>query len=73
VETFRYDLVNLGRELLAQWSTPLSIAFSLATLATPLNTTLLNSTGNAYIQLLLDIDALVGTEEAFLLGPWLEV
>merc|ERR1712032_1028682 len=34
--TFRYDLVNLGRELLAQLSTPLSMNFSDATKANPL-------------------------------------
>ncbi len=64
--------MNLGRELLAQLSTPLSINFATAFQASKIDVAALNSSANAYINLLLDIDALVGTDSAFLLGPWLE-
>ena len=64
--------MNVGREILAQLSTPLSIDFATAFQASTLNVPTLNATANAYIDLLLDIDALVGTDTAFLLGPWLE-
>jgi hypothetical protein len=69
LETFRYDLVNLGRELLAQLSTPASQNFSDAFEAATLNAGVLAATGAAYADLLADIDALVATESAFLLGP----
>ena len=72
-EPFRYDLVNLGRELLAQLSTPWSLDFFGAFTAATLNSNTLTTTGDAYISLLRDIDALVATDSAFLLGPWLEV
>ncbi len=35
LETFRYDLVNVGREILAQLSTPMSLNFSDAFEGTP--------------------------------------
>ena len=69
IETYRYDLVNLGRELLAQLSTPASQNFSDAFEAATLNAGVLAATGAAYADLLADIDALVATESAFLLGP----
>jgi alpha-N-acetylglucosaminidase len=72
LETFRYDLVNVGREVLAQLSTPLSNNFSDAFSAKVLDTTLLRRTGGLYVQLLKDVDALVATDSAFQLGPWLE-
>ena len=70
-EPFRYDLVNTGREILAQLSTVLSIRFAHALDATPLDSATLNRTGQAYVNLLLDLDALVATDSAFLLGSWL--
>jgi hypothetical protein len=70
-EPFRYDLVNTGREILAQLSTVLSIRFARALGATPMNSAALNRTGRAYVELLLDLDGLVATDAAFLLGPWL--
>ena len=70
-EPFRYDLVNLGREILAQLSTPMSNNFSDAFNAHTLDPIRLQQTGQAYIDLLGDIDALVGTDSAFLLGPWI--
>ncbi len=70
-EPFRYDLVNLGREVLAQLSVPLSQNFSIALLQNPLNSAALEQTGRLYIELLDDLDTLVGTDQAFLLGSWL--
>lgn len=72
-EPFRYDLVNTAREVLAQLSTPLSLNFSDATTDArgALSAPLVARTGDAYVALLLELDALVATDEAFLLGPWL--
>jgi alpha-N-acetylglucosaminidase len=70
--TFRYDLVNLGRELLAQLSTPVSQNFSDAIKAKPtLDAQRISATGQLYIDLLADVDQLVATESAFLLGPYI--
>ncbi len=41
IEPFRYDLVNLGREILAQLSTPMSMNFSSALTADPLDASIL--------------------------------
>ena len=70
-EPFRYDLVNTGREILAQLSTVLSIRFARALDSTPLDNAVLKQTGQAYVDLLMDLDELVATDSAFLLGPWL--
>ena len=69
--TYRYDVVNTARELLAQLSTPLSVAFVSALAAKPLDAATINATGTRYIQVLRDLDTLVATEPAFLLGSWL--
>ena len=69
LETFRYDLINLGRGLLAQLSTPTSQNFSDAFEAATLDAARLAATGSAYVQLLADADALVATDSAFLIGP----
>ncbi len=71
LEPFRYDLVNLGREVLAQLSVPLSQNFSDALGVVPLAAATLARTGSAYLALLHDLDALLGTDPAFMLGPWL--
>jgi alpha-N-acetylglucosaminidase len=72
-EPFLYDLVNLGREILAQLSTPASWNFTDATSrpAGLLDPTELVTTGRFYIELLQDTDTLVATDQAFLLGPWI--
>ncbi len=72
LEPFRYDLINIGRELLAQIATPLSQNFSDALHAPTLDVARLNTTGTAYITLLNDLDELVAADTAFLLGPWLQ-
>ena len=72
LETFRFDLVNLGREILAQLSCPVSTNFTDAVnAAAPLNASLISSTGALYSELLADVDTLVATDTGFLLGPWL--
>jgi hypothetical protein len=72
LETFRYDLVNTGRELLAQLSTPASQNFSDAIhAAAPLDPARITQSGQFYIDLLADVDQLVATESAFLLGPFI--
>ena len=53
--TFRYDLINLGREMLAQLATPSSMNFSDAIEAKTLNSATIQSTGGSYIELLKDI------------------
>ena len=71
-ETFRYDLINVAREVLAQLSTPAALNFSDSTKRQVLDQDELVSTGMFYIELLNDIDKLVATDVGFLLGPWLE-
>ena len=69
---FTYDLIDTGREVLAQLSQPMALNFSDALAKNPLDADLLQRTGSVYLQLLLDLDYLVGTHQAFLLSPWLE-
>ena len=71
-EPFPYDLINVGREILAQLSTPAAMNFSDSTKRKVLDQEELISTGMFYIELLNDTDALVSTDTGFLLGPWLE-
>jgi hypothetical protein len=71
LETFRYDLVNTGREVLAQLTTPLSVNFSNAITASKLDAAEITRTAGAYVQVLVDLDTLVSTEAAFLVGPWI--
>ena len=71
-DPFLYDLVNVGREVLAQLSTPIALNFSDARSATLMNREDLVQTGKLYIELLLDMDHLLGTNRAFTLSPWLE-
>lgn len=75
LEPFRYDLVDTGREVLAHVSTPLSIYFHSA-LSLDKNTPdagAVNTTGTAYVTLLHDLDSLLGTDQAFLLGSWINM
>jgi alpha-N-acetylglucosaminidase len=71
-EPFRYDIVNLGREVLAQLSSPAAANFSDATKRQPrMDRDELLKSGFFYIQLLNDTNTLVSTDQAFLLGPWI--
>jgi alpha-N-acetylglucosaminidase len=72
-EPFRYDLVNTGREILAQLAGPAGKNFTAATGAAKINATAVVATGNYYHQILVDVDTLVNTDTAFQLGPWLEM
>ena len=70
LEPFRYDLVNLGRELLARLSTPMSLNFTQAAFARgALNASAIAATGGLYVGLLGDLDTLLATDPAFALGP----
>eukprot|EP01044_Picomonas_judraskeda_P012844 COSAG03_NODE_1882_length_3394_cov_24.783005_2_plen_339_part_00 len=73
-EPMRYDLVDLGRDVLARLTTPVSQNFTAAfgdgNTTTP-DAEALASSGKDYIELLLDLDTLVGTDAAFLLGSWI--
>ena len=72
-ETLRYDLVNVGREVLAQISSPLSMNVSDSLYASPINPEALRVYGDSYVELLSDLDVLVASDQAFLLGSWLEM
>lgn len=71
-EPFSYDVVNTAREVLAQLSTPLAVNFS-AAISGPdgIDALAANQTGLAYAGLLEDLDALLATDTASLLGPWI--
>lgn len=71
-EPFRYDLINLGREVLAQISTPAVLNFTEATEKSVLDLDEIGRSGLFYIDILNDTDILVATDYAFLLGPWIE-
>jgi alpha-N-acetylglucosaminidase len=71
-EPFKFDLIDLGREVLAQISTPAVLNFSDATEQPVLNKDEIMKTGVFYTDVLSDIDKLVATDTAFLLGPFLE-
>jgi hypothetical protein len=70
-EPFRYDLINTGREVFAQLTTPLSVNFSNAISNSKLDIAEINRTSSAYLQVLIDMDTLVATDSAFLIGPWI--
>ena len=71
-ETYTYDLVDIGREVLSQLTIPVSTAHYTALRAASLRADELRATGALYITLLNDLDSLLATDRAFLLGPWLE-
>jgi len=73
-EPFRYDLVNAGRDVLARLSTPLSQNFTDAVFPSgghAPSADAVSRTGNLYVELLRDLDTLVATDQAFLLGSWI--
>jgi alpha-N-acetylglucosaminidase len=77
-KTFTYDLVDIGREVLAQLTIPVSQDFMRAVdpegslPKDPEAAASVNRTGTLYEKLLLDLDRLLATDSAFMLGPWLE-
>lgn len=74
-KTFTYDLVDVGREVLSQLTIPVSHNFSaalhLGRSNYSLNTLRIKETGGLYTALLSDLDQLLATDPAFLLGTWL--
>eukprot|EP00035_Acanthoeca_spectabilis_P021929 m.440986 g.440986 ORF g.440986 m.440986 type:complete len:917 (-) comp18600_c0_seq1:173-2923(-) len=70
-EPYLYDLVNTGREVLSQLATRFLIDFSRSFSTPPLNAQTINMTASNYIGLLFDLEVLLGTNKAFMLGPWL--
>eukprot|EP00943_MAST-04B_sp_MAST-4B-sp1_P005917 g5917.t1 len=73
LETLRYDVLNIGQEILSQLATPMSQNFSDAMEASVLDSATLSETGNSYIELLNDVDTLLKTDTAFMIGPWIEM
>lgn len=71
-EPYVYDLVNTAREVMAQLSTPMLRNFSAALNASVLSTSLVNETAARFVELLSDMELLLATDSAFMLGPWLE-
>lgn len=72
-EPFRYDLVNTGREILAQVAGPAGQNFTAATGAGKIDAEAVKTTGDYYYQVLADVDELVNTDSAFQVGPWIEM
>ena len=69
-EPYRYDLVNLGREILAQMTGPVGVAFLLAIKNN--DTGAIKQTGAAYARILEDLDA-CGHRLCIPSRPWLEM
>lgn len=72
-EPFRYDLVNTGREVLAQLAGPAGKNFSDAISRKSIDAAEVQRTSALYQQVLRDVDSLVGSDPAFLLGSWIEM
>jgi len=72
-EPFRYDLVNTGREVLAQLAGPAGKNFSDAIGRKSIDAAEVRRTSAFYQQVLRDVDSLVGSDSAFLLGSWIEM
>ena len=69
-------MVDVGREVLSQLTIPLSSNFTSALgITTRTNTSLsaarIQATGELYVGVLRDLDTLLATDGAFLLGSWL--
>lgn len=69
-ETFRYDLVDLTRQILADLAYGLHKDVITAYKAKDL--VLFQSKSDAFLELILDQDSLLSTQKEFLLGRWLE-
>ena len=68
-DTFNYDLVNVGREVLAQLITAIESNMTAAVAA--INKTAALAAGATLMEAYADLDALVGCDYGFLLGAWL--
>ena len=74
-EPFNYDLVDVGREVLSQLTLPAAANFSAAIGCTERvipsrSVARINATGGFYVELLHDLDKLLSSDQAFLLGSW---
>ena len=67
-EPFVYDLVNTAREVLAQLSTPMLLNFSSSFNSSAAR---IDETATLFTELLRDLERLLATDPAFMLGPWL--
>ena len=66
---FRYDLVDVTRQVLANYALPLQQKWVKAFREG--DTTAFNTYSNRFLQLASDMDTLLGTRRDFLLGPWI--
>ena len=69
-DTFRYDLVDLARQCLADLSIPLQNDIAVAYRQT--NAVALKESSRRFLDLTDDLDTLLATRKEFLLGAWLE-
>ncbi len=69
-DTFRFDLVNIARQVLADYSNQLHHDMARAWLAK--DATGLDKSGRRFLELIGDLDELLATRSEFLLGGWLE-
>jgi alpha-N-acetylglucosaminidase len=69
VDTFRFDLVNVGRQVLSNHATVLHAALVKA--AQEKNAPAFASASEQFLPLIRDLDELLGTRKEFLLGCWL--
>ena len=66
---FRYDLIDITRQVLANYALPLQKKWVNAFNAK--DTSLFNKYSNQFLQLMDDMDALLATRKDFMLGPWI--
>jgi alpha-N-acetylglucosaminidase len=66
---FRYDLVDITRQVLANYAGPLQKKWVAA--YNDKDTAAFNKYSKAFIQLISDMDVLLATRKDFMLGPWL--
>ena len=72
-EPFRYDLVNVGREILAQISGPVGYSLIQLLMGNTPAADQVQQRGDAWVNLLQDADELTNTDSSFQLGPWLQM
>ncbi|RPJ29102.1 MAG: alpha-N-acetylglucosaminidase, partial [Planctomycetaceae bacterium] len=70
VDTFRFDLANVARQVLSNHAAVLHTAMVKA--AQEKNTGALGAASEQFLQLIRDMDELLATRREFLLGSWLE-
>lgn len=69
-EGFKYDLVDLSRQVLANYADTLQRSFSRA--YKKQQWAIFEQQANAFLDVMDDLDNLLGTQKDFLLGKWLE-